>query len=62
MIRQPGQVIGELLRQQAGLMAEKKQLRTALGLGAFTEGHCAQVLHVGSFAAEGPAIAAWTPS
>jgi hypothetical protein len=60
MIRQPDPVDVDLLQRVAGEVAAKKDLPTALELRLerWAEGRCAQVLHRGPFAAEGPTIAA----
>jgi hypothetical protein len=58
MILQPPFVPEAVLRAAMAQAAEKKPLPAIhqLRIEAFEEGHCAQVLHVGPFSAEGPVI------
>ena len=58
MIMQPAQVTREVFEDARAAAARKKQLPAIerLRLEQFTEGRSAQVLHVGPYAAEGPAI------
>lgn len=58
MIRQPLEVTAAKVEQAAAEVAAKKHLPAAraLRLERFAEGPCAQVLHVGPYAAEGPTI------
>ena len=59
MIMQPDFVADELIAAAIVEVATKKKLpgTDRLRLEKFTEGHCAQVLHVGPFTEEGPPIA-----
>lgn len=58
MILQPDFVPDELIHEAIGDVWKKKKLPGVdrLRLERFTEGRCAQVLHVGPFSEEGPAI------
>lgn len=58
MIMQPDLVPDELVHEAIGEVLKKKKLPGVdrLRLERFTEGRCAQVLHVGPFSEEGPAI------
>ncbi|MDR7148752.1 hypothetical protein J2W49_000680 [Hydrogenophaga palleronii] len=58
MIMQPDFVSDELIHKAIGEVLRKKNLPGVdrLRLERFTEGRCAQVLHVGPFSEEGPAI------
>jgi hypothetical protein len=58
MIMQPPIATRELLSQALHAVQRKKGLPALerLRIAAFTEGRCAQVLHVGPFSAEGPVI------
>lgn len=58
MIMQPPFVPEPLLREAMAAAARKKDLPAIgqLRIEAFAEGRCAQVMHVGPFSAEGPAI------
>src|SRR5688572_26863256 len=58
MIMQPDFVNDALIRTAIGEVKRKKSLPavSALRLETFTEGPCAQVLHVGPFTEEGPTI------
>lgn len=58
MIMQPDFVPDELIHGAIGEVLRKKNLPGAdrLRLERFSEGRCAQVLHVGPFTEEGPAI------
>lgn len=58
MIGQPRAVTRDVVESAAGDVAHKKHLDLAreLRLRRFTEGPAAQVLHVGPYAGEGPAI------
>jgi hypothetical protein len=58
MILQPGFVPEELVHRAISEVVSKKGLVTAkqLRLEEFHEGRCAQLLHVGPFSEEGPAI------
>ena len=59
MIGQPDEVTPELFEQVVKEVARKKAL-PALGkvrLAIFSEGHAAQILHIGSYATEGPTVA-----
>jgi len=60
MIRQPSSVTPELFERTALEVAERKGLAGAreLRLERFAEGRAAQVLHLGSYADEGPTIRA----
>lgn len=57
MIMQPDFVAEALIREAIAEVARKKSLPavSALRLETFAEGPCAQILHVGPFAEEGPA-------
>ena len=58
MIRQPANVTAALVEEAAVEVAGKKQLPVVreLRLERFAEGRAAQILYVGSYAAEGPTI------
>ncbi len=58
MIAQPDPVTGELFRMTAEQVREKKDppALSRIRFEAFAEGRAAQILHVGPFDAEGPAI------
>ena len=58
MIRQPEEVTQDLFEQAVATAASKRDLpaATALRLERFAEGPAAQLLHVGPYADEGPAI------
>jgi hypothetical protein len=58
MIMQPAFVSRSLLQAAMTEVAKKKQLPAIaqLRIETFEEGHCAQILHVGPFSAEGPTI------
>jgi hypothetical protein len=58
MIHQPAFVDASLLRDAMAEVKRKKGLDTvdALRIERFTEGPCAQILHVGPFTEEGPTI------
>ncbi len=58
MIMQPEFVTEALVRDALPELRRKKKLAAVsrLRFESFTEGHCAQTLHVGPFAAEGPSI------
>jgi hypothetical protein len=58
MIMQPPIATRELLSQALHAVQRKKGLPALerLRIAAFTEGRCAQVLHVGPFSGEGPVI------
>jgi hypothetical protein len=59
MIMQPEFVSAALVRDTIAEVKKKKDL-PALGklrFGTFSEGQCAQVLHIGPFTAEGPTVA-----
>lgn len=58
MIAQPHFVTGAMVEQAMAEAGKKKPLPALSGLrlAAFAEGKCAQVLHVGPFADEGPTI------
>jgi hypothetical protein len=58
MIMQPAFVPVPLLREAIAAAASKKELPAIerLRIEAFEEGRCAQILHVGPFADEGPVI------
>lgn len=58
MIMQPDFVPDELIHEAIGEVLRKKKLPGVdrLRLERFQEGRCAQVLHVGPFSEEGPAI------
>jgi hypothetical protein len=58
MIVQPDLVPLEVVTEALAHVREKKRLPAveALRVEAFSEGRCAQVLHVGPFSEEGPAI------
>jgi hypothetical protein len=58
MIGQPDEATPQLVAQAARDLAEKKPLPAAraLRLERYREGLCAQVLHVGPYADEGPTI------
>lgn len=58
MIMQPEFVPDELIQEAIGEVLRKKKLPGVdrLRLERFREGRCAQVLHVGPFSEEGPAI------
>jgi hypothetical protein len=57
-IRQPAELTPELLDDVAAEVARKKDVPAAASvrLEAFTEGLCAQILHVGPYSAEEPTI------
>ncbi len=59
MIMQPAFVTPELVAQAIADVKEKKGPRAIakIHLAAFTEGRCAQILHIGAFSEEGPTIA-----
>jgi hypothetical protein len=59
MIMQPAFVTGETVAAAIAATKRKKALAALDGLRftSFTEGRCAQILHVGPFSAEGPTIA-----
>jgi hypothetical protein len=59
MILQPDFVPQEVLQQAISAAAKKKSLPglARLRIETFEEGRCAQILHVGPFTEEGPAIA-----
>lgn len=58
MVMQPPVVTAELLAQAISAVQRKKNLPglQKLRISAFSEGRCAQVLHVGPFTEEGPTI------
>jgi hypothetical protein len=58
MIMQPDFVADEIIKAATSAVRSKKKLPAIdkLRLEEFTEGRCAQVLHVGPFSAEGPTI------
>lgn len=58
MIRQPSCVPDEIVEAALGETGRKKNLPgiDRLRLENFTEGRCAQILHIGSFSEEGPTI------
>jgi hypothetical protein len=58
MIMQPAFVPESLLHGAMAAAAKKKPLPgiERLRIETFAEGHCAQLLHVGPFSAEGPTI------
>ncbi|MEY3441813.1 MAG: hypothetical protein RLZZ519_94 [Bacteroidota bacterium] len=58
MIRQPDFIPGEMVAETRTEILKKKQLSALnfMRFGNFTEGKCAQILHVGPFSAEGPTI------
>lgn len=58
MIMQPGFVTNEIIDAAIAEIEKKKQLPglDKLRMESFTEGRCAQVLHVGPFSEEGPTI------
>lgn len=58
MIMQPSFVANEIIEATIGEVRRKKKLAAIdkLRLDDFSEGHCAQVLHVGPFSEEGPTI------
>lgn len=58
MVMQPDFVPDELIQEAIGVVLRKKELPGVdrLRLERFREGRCAQVLHVGPFSEEGPAI------
>jgi hypothetical protein len=58
MIMQPDFVAQEVVEAAMDTVRTRKQLAAVdeLRLEAFTEGRCAQVLHIGPFAEEGPTI------
>src|SRR5687768_16279090 len=58
MIMQPDFVADEIIAAAMAVVRSKKQLPSLdrLRLEEFTEGRCAQVLHVGPFSEEGPTI------
>lgn len=58
MIMQPSFVENELLESAIAEVRKKKNLPAIarLRLDAFSEGRCAQILHVGPFSEEGPTI------
>jgi hypothetical protein len=58
MIRQPDEVDEDLFEQSLAEATRKKDLPAArlMRLESFSEGLAAQVLHIGSYAAEGPTI------
>ena len=59
LMMQPDVVPDEVLTQAMALVREKKKLPAVdlLRLETFSEGRCAQTLHVGPFTEEGPAVA-----
>jgi hypothetical protein len=59
MILQPSFVPDEVIEKAIAEVARKKALPAVrkLRLESFTEGRCAQILHVGPFSEEGPTIA-----
>jgi len=58
MIMQPAFVPQSVLRQAMTAASQKKDLPAIarMRIEDFAEGHCAQILHVGPFTAEGPTI------
>lgn len=58
MIMQPPEMDSELVQKCRGALAERKQLRALdkIRHERFDEGLCAQVLHIGPFTEEGPAV------
>jgi hypothetical protein len=58
MIVQPGFIDSELIEETRVSVAAKKNLPglQRIRLESFTEGPCAQIMHVGSFSTEGPTI------
>ena len=58
MILQPAEVGGELVERCRGELARKKELPALakVRFETFHEGRCAQILHVGPFAEEGPTV------
>lgn len=58
MIMQPSLVSGEVISAAIAEVRKKKSLPAIgqLRLEAFTEGACAQILHIGPFTEEGPTI------
>jgi hypothetical protein len=58
MIMQPDFVADEIIAAAMAVVRSKKQLPSLdrLRLEEFTEGRCAQVLHVGPFSEEGPTV------
>ena len=58
MIMQPGFVTPELVAQAMADIKERKNPRAIarIRLETFAEGRCAQILHIGPFSEEGPAI------
>lgn len=59
MIMQPDFVTAELVNNAIATVTKKKKPATIakVRFAPFSEGHCAQILHVGPFSAEGPTIA-----
>ena len=58
MIRQPAEVTSTLLGEIESSVTKPLPALTKVRLESFTEGLCAQILHVGPYSAEGPTIAA----
>ncbi|TLM99060.1 MAG: hypothetical protein FDZ75_00950 [Actinobacteria bacterium] len=58
MIMQPDFIDGDLIEQTRVAVAAKKDLPglARIRLESFTEGPCAQIMHIGPFSAEGPTI------
>jgi len=58
MIRQPAEATAEMVEQAVAETVRKKKLTSApaVRLERFTEGRCAQVMHVGPYSSEGPTI------
>lgn len=58
MILQPSFVESEVIERAIAEVQKKKNLPaiSKLRLKSFTEGHCAQILHIGPFSEEGPTI------
>lgn len=58
MILQPSCTTRQVLRAAMAEVAKKKALAAVaqLRIENFTEGHCAQILHIGPFSEEGPTI------
>lgn len=58
MIMQPPMVTGEAIRTAIAIVGKAKALAALdrLRFESFEEGHCAQILHIGPFSEEGPAI------
>ena len=59
MIMQPAFVTPEIIAQAIDDVKAKKSPRAIakIRLASFTEGRCAQIMHIGPFSEEGPAIA-----